>query len=106
MDFEVTTWLEKIDGNNFLVYEVIGTEPFSMGPTAPMGVVDNYRMYCADGTADPAGQNSYSESVNIGAVVCGDLNDIGAGVDITISKSGGSNTKGSKTMYSGSSVCP
>lgn len=106
MDFEVTCRLEEIDGNNFLIYEVSGAEPFVMGPTNPMGDIDGFRMYSVDGTCDPNGQPFYSYSVNIGVVDCSDPVEVGSGVDVTISKNGASNTKGHTSVYEDSPICP
>lgn len=105
MDFEVTCRLEEIGGNNFLIYEVSGDEPFIMGPTNPLGPVDGYRMYCVDGTCDSSGQPFYGHSVNIGPVDCSDPIEVGAGIDVMISKSGTDKTKRQSAVFTGS-ICP
>lgn len=106
MDFNVTSRLEKIDGNNFLIYDVTATAPFVAGPTNPIGVVNNYRMFCVDCAENSNGQLEYSHTVNLGEVTCGDPNDIGAGIDVCMSKSGGTTTKNSKGKYAQTSICP
>lgn len=105
MEFTLTTWLEKQGMDNIFVVEVLGTEPFVVGPAVATGLKDTYDSWEIEGDCDANGQMASRTDINLGPVNCGDHIPVGASVTVTIKKNGTENSKESQKVFEGSAVC-